>query len=134
MTIVAIIVMLAGVFFLTVSCIGVIRLPDFYSRIHAVGKSETLGAMLVLGGLALYNGLTLGSLKILIIIVFVLIATPTAAHLLGRAALRSRLEIWSQNDKYTLEKIRNADKIKQRIPQEAGQKKNGEDKQNDMAT
>ena len=99
MTILAVIFMLIGAFFLTVSCIGLIRLPDFYTRTHAVGKSETLGAMLVLGGLALYNGFALSTVKILIILLFVLIANPTATHALLRAALRSGLEPWTREEK-----------------------------------
>ena len=67
MTFLATIFMLGGAFFLAVSCMGLIRLPDFYARTHAVGKSETLGAILVLSGLALYNGFAVSSLKILII-------------------------------------------------------------------
>ena len=96
MTVLAIILMLGGAFFLTVSCIGLIRLPDFYSRTHAVGKSETLGAMLLLAGLAVYNGWSVSSLKILIIVLFVLIANPSATHAISRAALRSGLEPWTQ--------------------------------------
>jgi len=96
MTVLAVILMLSGVFFLTVSCIGLIRLPDFYSRTHAVGKSETLGAMLLLAGLAVYNGWSVSSLKILIIVLFVLIANPSATHAISRAALRSGLEPWTQ--------------------------------------
>ena len=99
MTILAVIFMLIGAFFLTVSCIGLIRLPDFYTRTHAVGKSETLGAMMVLGGLALYNGFALSTVKILIILLFVLIANPTATHAILRAALRSGLELWTREEK-----------------------------------
>lgn len=133
MTILAIILMLVGVLFLTVSCIGVVRLPDFYSRSHAVGKSETLGAMLVLGGLALYNGLAIESLKLLFIVVFVLVASPAAAHLLGRAALRSRLELWTRRDSKSLGEIRSADAMKREARREARQKKSWGDKEHDMA-
>ena len=93
--------MLSGVFFLTVSCIGLLRLPDFYARTHAVGKSETLGAMLVLAGLAVYNGLALSTIKVLIILVFVLIANPSATHAIARAALRCGLEPWTKERKQT---------------------------------
>ena len=99
MTMLAAILMLSGAFFLTVSCIGLIRLPDFYARTHAVGKSETLGAMLVLGGLAIHNGFEVSTLKILIILVFVVIASPTATHAILRAALRSGLEPWTRKGK-----------------------------------
>jgi multicomponent Na+:H+ antiporter subunit G len=84
-----------GVFFLTVSSIGLLRLPDFYSRTHAVGKSETMGTILILAGLAVYNGLEASTLKILVILVFVVIASPTATHAILRAALRSNLEPWT---------------------------------------
>ena len=94
MTILALIIMLCGVFFLMVSSLGLIRFPDFYSRAHAVGKSETLGAILLLAGLALYNGFIFGSLKLLIILLFAAVAIPSATHVICRAALRSGLQIW----------------------------------------
>lgn len=97
--IVAVILMFAGVFFLTVSTIGLLRLPDFYCRTHAVGKSETLGAILVLSGLAVYNGWQLSTIKILVVLVFTLIANPTATHVISRAAFRSGLEPWTRDDK-----------------------------------
>jgi len=94
MTVLAIILIIGGAFFLTVSCIGLIRFPDFYSRTHAAGKSETLGAILVLGGLAVYNGFEVSSLKILAIFVFVIIASPTATHAILKAAHSSGLSPW----------------------------------------
>jgi multicomponent Na+:H+ antiporter subunit G len=77
---------LGGVFFLMVGSIGLIRLPDFYSRSHATGKSDTLGIMLVIFGLILYEGLTLNSAKLLVILTFVALTNPTATHALARAA------------------------------------------------
>ena len=103
MTILAVILMLGGAFFLTVSCIGLIRLPDFYSRTHAVGKSETLGAMLLLVGLAIYNGWSVVSLKILLISLFVLIANPSATHAISRAALYCGLEPWTRKSEQNSE-------------------------------
>jgi len=47
--VIVLVLLLSGVFFLSVSTLGILRLPDFYSRAHAAGKSETLGAILVLG-------------------------------------------------------------------------------------
>lgn len=95
-TVIAIILMLAGTFFLTVSALGLLRLPDFYSRTHAVGKSETLGSILVLSGLAVYNGWELTTIKLLFIVFFVLIASPTATHAISRAALRTGLQPWTR--------------------------------------
>lgn len=101
MTVLSAVLILGGVFFLTVSSIGLLRLPDFYARTHAVGKSETLGAILVLGGLAVYNGLALSTVKVLIILLFVLIANPSATHAIARAALRCGLEPWTKERKQT---------------------------------
>ena len=103
MQILAVVLIIGGAFFLTVSAIGLLRFPDFYSRTHAVGKSETLGTILVLSGLAVYNGWELSTAKILFILVFVLIANPTATHAISRAALRSGLPPW------TRKKTRNGD-------------------------
>ncbi|MBA7471982.1 Na(+)/H(+) antiporter subunit G1 [subsurface metagenome] len=102
-TIVAMVLMVGGVFFLTVSSIGLLRLPDFYARTHAVGKSETLGAILTLSGLAVYNGWELSTFKILFILIFVLIANPTATHAIARAALRSGLAPWTRKKKDNIE-------------------------------
>lgn len=81
-----------GAFFMLVGSIGLIRLPDFYSRTHATSKSDTLGVMLVVFGLILYEGFTVNSAKLLIILVFVALTNPTAAHALGRAAFLFRLK------------------------------------------
>ena len=94
--VIAIILIVAGSFFLSVSTIGLLRLPDFYSRLHAVGKSETLGAILVLAGLAVYNGLELSTFKILFILFFVLIANPTATHAISQTALHCGLQLWTR--------------------------------------
>ncbi|MAG14823.1 MAG: monovalent cation/H(+) antiporter subunit G [Dehalococcoidales bacterium] len=96
MVVLAIVLVVGGAFFLTVSAIGLLRLPDFYARVHAVGKSETLGTILVLSGLAVYNGWELSTVKVLFIMIFVLIANPTATHAISRAALRSGLAPWTR--------------------------------------
>lgn len=98
MTWLAIIMMVIGGLFLTISSIGLLRLPDFFTRAHAVGKAETLGSMLVLGGLAVYNGADLTSAKILLILVIIFITNPTATHALMRSAYRSGVAIWKKSD------------------------------------
>ena len=67
-----------GAFFLRASAIGMLRLPDFYCRLHASGNSETLGVMLSFMGLVIYEGLTLTSLKM--IMIFLLIFQIGRAH------------------------------------------------------
>jgi multicomponent Na+:H+ antiporter subunit G len=89
MNIVGLIVMSFGLFFLTVTVIGLIRLPGFFARVHAVSKSETLGLALVFTGLMIHEGMTLVSLKYALIIMFVSLANPVGAHVLTRAAVRT---------------------------------------------
>ena len=88
--------MLVGFLIILLGIIGVLRLPDFYSRLHAQGKCDTLGVALMLGGLAIHEGLTLASLKILAILFFIALANPTATHALGRSALLSGLKPWTK--------------------------------------
>ena len=79
-----------GLFFMAVTAIGLIRLPDFYTRTHAVSKTDTLGIGLVLVGLALHEGATLVSLKMVLGLLFIFIANPVAAHVLTRLGAASR--------------------------------------------
>jgi len=97
--------LLSGLFFILAGIIGVLRLPDFYSRLHAQGKCDTLGVSLMLAGLAvneLHHGLTLEhiltALKIMGVLFFVWLANPTATHALGRAAHSSGLKPWTKAD------------------------------------
>ena len=99
MIILAGILLIAGIFFLTVGSLGIIRLPDFYSRIHAVGKAETLGAILILAGLAIHNGFEISSFKLLVILLFIALANPTATHAIAREAFRSGLQPWIRTKK-----------------------------------
>ena len=89
----------AGAFFLFVGSIGLLRLPDFYCRNHATGKSDTLGIMLVILGLMLIEGLTLNSAKMFFVLVFVFLTNPTGTHALANAALHSGLKPWFRKDK-----------------------------------
>lgn len=88
--------MLLGLFFTMAACLGVLRLPDFYTRLHAQSKCDALGAALMLGGAALLEGFTLVGLKAVLIVVFISLTSPLAAHALGRAALRSGLKPWTK--------------------------------------
>lgn len=78
-----------GLFFLVVAAIGMVRLPDVFSRSHALALTDTMGAMLVLIGLALYQGFTLTSFKTLIVLVLLLLLNPVISHATLRAALRA---------------------------------------------
>ena len=87
-----------GLFFLTVSCFGLIRLPDFYSRNHAAGKSGTLAAMLILLGLIIYQGFDITVLRLFIILLLFAVASPTATHAVARAAYKMGLEPWTKKN------------------------------------
>ncbi|MDP2182223.1 MAG: monovalent cation/H(+) antiporter subunit G [Actinomycetota bacterium] len=86
-----------GAFFFLVGTIGMLRLPDFYSRTHAATKCDTLGAGSILVALAVYTGLKPDAFKILAIAAFVLLTSPTAGHALARAAFRSGLAPWTRS-------------------------------------
>ncbi|TVP44231.1 MAG: monovalent cation/H(+) antiporter subunit G [Gemmatimonadales bacterium] len=87
-----------GAFFLVVSTVGLLRLPDFFSRSHAVGKSETLGSLLLLAGLAIQNGFALESAKLVLILIFIAATNPSGVHVLSRAALRKGVPVWIHPD------------------------------------
>lgn len=90
----AVTALVSGAFFLLVGGIGLIRLPDFYSRNHATGKSDTLGIMLVTFGLILIEGFSLNSVKLFFALIFVFLTNPTGTHALTNAALHSGLKPW----------------------------------------
>lgn len=99
MTYIAGIFIIIGAFLILVSSIGLIRMPGFYTRIHAAGKTDTLGQMFVVFGLILYNGLTLISLKLLFLLAFIFVANPTATHALAHTAYRAGVKWWrKEND------------------------------------
>lgn len=81
-----------GIAFIMMGSIGIIRLPDFYSRSHAASKSDTLGVMFVIGGLIIYEGFTQSSLKLLFIILFIALSNPIGTHALARAALKKGIK------------------------------------------
>jgi multicomponent Na+:H+ antiporter subunit G len=81
-----------GILFILMGSIGIIRLPDFYSRSHAASKSDTLGIMFVIGGLMIYEGFNQSSLKLLFIILFIWLSNPIGSHALARAALKKGLK------------------------------------------
>ena len=77
--------LMGGCFFIVTGGVGLLRLPDVYSRLHAVGITDTLGAGLFLGGLMLQAGLSLVTAKLALILVFILFTSPTATYALANA-------------------------------------------------
>lgn len=95
----AIVILLAGgVFFTFVSAVGVIRLPDVYARAHTASQTDTLGAGLVVGAVVLAYGFETAVIKAILLLVFIFITNPTAAHAVARAADEEGIEPWTQGD------------------------------------
>ena len=93
-----------GLFFFLGGSIGIIRLPDFYSRLHAAGMLDTMGLLLSMSGLALYLvhdfslANVLSATKIVLIVIFVFITGPTATHAIVDAGIRAVQEPWTKQN------------------------------------
>ena len=94
MNTVLVVLICTGVFFLCAGAVGIIRFTDTYSRMHAAGKCDTLGVLLVLIGLACYQGIGTTGLKIFLIAAFVFLTSPTATHVIARAALKHHFTVF----------------------------------------
>ena len=80
--------------------VGLLRMPDFFSRVHASGVTETLAAPLLLSGLLLQMELSLDSVKVIMIMILVLATNPTATHAMAKATLHGgQRPLESANDK-----------------------------------
>ena len=85
------ILIVAGSAFNVIGAIGMVRFPDFWARLHAISVSDSAGVLLLLAGMALQSGLTLISVKLVIIGIFLFITGPTSTHAVASAALVSGL-------------------------------------------
>ncbi|MCU0305107.1 MAG: monovalent cation/H(+) antiporter subunit G [Thermoanaerobaculales bacterium] len=83
---------LVGSLFVIIGGIGLLRLPDFYTRIHAAGITDTLGAWLILLGLMLHEGFTLNAAKLATLLFFLLATSPLGSHALAKAAFLRGLD------------------------------------------
>lgn len=89
---------LTGGFFCVTGGVGLLRFPDFFSRVHAAGVTETLATPLFILGLMLQIELSLDTAKLLLIVAFILATNPTATHAMSKAALRGGLRPWVASD------------------------------------
>ena len=92
------ILVILGSLSIIVGLLGVYRMPDFFTRLHAASVIDTLGTILILFGLILYAGLNIVSIKLLLILIFILITTPTATHALAKSALHGKLKPMTDDD------------------------------------
>ena len=79
----------SGGLFVLVGGIGALRMPDLYTRMHAASVTDSIGPILVIGGLMLQAGMTLASIKLAAILLFLLLTGPTASNALASAAILS---------------------------------------------
>ena len=102
LTLVEIVLFCAGLLFFTGGSVGIIRMPDFYSRLHPAGKLDTMGQLMCLSSMALYVAarLTLPDLltaaKIVMILVLVFFTSPTATHAIVDSGVRAGLDPWTK--------------------------------------
>ncbi|MBW2485365.1 MAG: monovalent cation/H(+) antiporter subunit G [Deltaproteobacteria bacterium] len=105
MNILIIVLLITGLFLFFATTVGLLRFPDFYSRMHAAGKGDTLSSLLMLFGLTLYEfhelnlATVLVGLKILLIMVFIFMASPTATHAITDAGYESGVKPWQKEKK-----------------------------------
>ncbi|MFO8116194.1 MAG: monovalent cation/H(+) antiporter subunit G [Halorubrum sp.] len=89
---------LFGLFFSFVSMTGVLRLPDLYSRAHTASQADTLGAGFGLAAVALVIGLEGTGFKTVLLLFFIFVTNPTAAHAITRAAFEEGIVPWTEGD------------------------------------
>nr|VFJ54262.1 MAG: multisubunit sodium/proton antiporter, MrpG subunit [Candidatus Kentron sp. DK] len=83
--------LLGGGFFIITGSIGILRFPDFFTRLHPAGMTDTIGAALILFGLMVQAGPTQVSAKLGLILLFLFFTSPTATHAIAKAALRRKV-------------------------------------------
>lgn len=84
--IVSSVLLIAGVFFSLTGSIGLFKFPDFFSRVHASSVTDSIAAVLIIGGLLLQTSFDLNTAKLIFILLFLMITSPTASHALAKSA------------------------------------------------
>lgn len=84
--------LVSGSIFVLIGALGLLRLPDFYTRLHGAGITDTLGADLILLGLMVQSGFSLVTIKLFLIGAFLFFTSPTSTHAIANAAFTAGLE------------------------------------------
>ncbi len=90
--------LVAGALFTLTGAVGLLRFPDFYTRIHAGGITETVGAGFILVGLLLRVDAWSVGVRLVVILAFLLLTSPTATHVLAQAARRDGVPVWTEGE------------------------------------
>jgi multicomponent Na+:H+ antiporter subunit G len=105
MDIIVTFLLICGLIFFAGGAVGIIRFPDFYSRLHPAGKLDTMASLFMMIALALFNlhhfslATLLTSIKIVLIMIFVFLSSPTAIHGIVDAGVRAGLTPWTKGEK-----------------------------------
>ena len=94
----AAVLIITGCAFFLAGSIGLLRLPDFYCRLHATTKCDIVGGVYILAGVGLLSGPELDSIRILALIALIAITSPTAGHALARAGWHAGYRPWTRED------------------------------------
>lgn len=78
--------LIAGIFFGISGALGLFRFPDFFTRVHAASVTDSMAAILIIGGLLLQTSFDLNTAKLVFILLFLMITSPTASHALAKSA------------------------------------------------
>ena len=92
------VLLLGGGAFVLIGGIGLLRLPDFYTRLHAAGLTDTMGAGLIILGMMVAGGLSLVTVKLVLLGALIFLTSPTATHAIANAAFTAGLEPWAKKD------------------------------------
>ena len=104
MHIIVTILLVGGLLFFTGGAVGIIRFPDYYTRLHPAGKLDTMGLLMSMSAMAVYTlsdlsiSSVLTSIKIILIVIFVFITSPTATHAIVDAGVRAGLAPWFKEE------------------------------------
>lgn len=90
--------MAAGAFFMITGAVGLLIFPDFYTRLHATGKCDTMGQILIIVGCMIYEGFSFITIKLLFTVVFYLAVSPAATHAIMKAAYVTGVKPWKKGD------------------------------------
>lgn len=88
------VLLILGAAFMVLASVGVLRLPDLPTRMHATTKAGALGAMLIMAGVAFHFGDSTVVARAIAIVVFIFLTAPIAAHVIGRAGYFTGIELW----------------------------------------
>jgi len=89
----------AGSLIMITGTVGLLKFPDFYTRMHATGKCDTLGQIMIIVGCMIYEGFTFITIKLLLVTAFYLLAGPASTHALMKAAYVTGVPVWKKGDK-----------------------------------